>query len=256
MSILQPHAMCCFDHRGNTRGFMGKRILIVEDEEALCITLGDRLHREGYEVDFAFDGLAGLEKINSSSFDLIILDVLLPAKSGLDVCMSARRDKITTPILFLTAKSQTVDRIIGLKLGADDYLTKPFDSLELIARVEALLRFPRTANGKSASDYVQFDSMTLDLRKAQVLNNGNLINLTTKEFQLLRYFTEHPGVTISREELLSHVWDFKPGTITRTVDMHIASLRHKLECSSRNPQIIETVPHLGYRFTAEVRALV
>jgi two-component system alkaline phosphatase synthesis response regulator PhoP len=253
MSTLEARAMSCFGDRENARGFMVKRILIVEDEEALCITLGDRLRREGYEVDFAFDGLTGLERVTSSSFDLIILDIMLPAKSGLDVCMSARRNKIITPILFLTAKNQTVDRVIGLKMGADDYLTKPFDSSELIARIEALLRFPRAARSPSNSDYVQFDSMTLDLRKAQVLHNGNLINLTTKECQLLRYFTEHPGVTISREELLLHVWDFKPGTITRTVDMHIASLRHKLESSSRTPKMIETVPHLGYRFTAEVR---
>jgi len=234
---------------------MEKRILIVEDEQALCITLGDRLRREGYEVDFAFDGSAGFEKISSSPYNLIILDITLPFKTGLDLCMAARRDGIDTPILFLTGRSQTVDRVIGLKLGGDDYLAKPFDSLELLARVEALLRFPRAANGKIASDYVQFDSMTLDLRKAQVVDNGKLINLTTKEFQLLRYFTEHPGVTISREELLSRVWDLKPGTITRTVDMHIASLRHKLEYSSKNRQIIETVPHLGYRFTAEVRAV-
>ena len=234
---------------------MEKRILIVEDEEALCITLGDRFRREGYEVEVAFDGLTGLEKINSSSFDLIILDIMLPAKSGLDLCLAARREKIATPILFLTAKSQTVDRIIGLKMGGDDYLVKPFDSWELLARVEALLRFPRTANARGNSDYVQFDSMTLDLRKAQIVHNGNIINLTNKEFQLLRYFIEHPGVTISREELLSRVWDLKPGTITRTVDMHVASLRQKLECSPKTPQIIETVPHLGYRFAAEVKAV-
>ena len=232
---------------------MEKRILIVEDEEDLIMTLGDRLRREGYEVDVASDGLAGAEKISSSSYDLIILDIMLRGKSGLDLCVEARRDGISTPILFLTAKSHTVDRIIGLKLGADDYLVKPFESLELLARVEALLRFPRNTNGKGGADYVHFDSMTLDLRRAQVSNNGNLINLTTKEFQLLRYFTEHPGVTISRDELLSSVWELKPGTITRTVDMHVASLRHKLECSPKGPQIIETVPHLGYRFSAEVR---
>lgn len=234
---------------------MEKRILIVEDEEALCMTLGDRFRQEGYEVTVAYDGSTGLEMINSSFFDLIILDIMLPSKSGLDLCMAARRDKIATPILFLTAKSQTVDRIIGLKLGGDDYLVKPFDSLELMARVEALLRYPRNANGKGGSNYVQFDSITLDLRKAQIVQNGNLINLTNKEFQLLRYFTEHPGVTISREELLSRVWDLKPGTITRTVDMHVASLRQKLECAPNSSQIIETVPHLGYRFTAQVRAV-
>jgi two-component system alkaline phosphatase synthesis response regulator PhoP len=234
---------------------MEKRILIVEDEEALCMTLGDRLRREGYDVDVAFDGATGSEKISSASFDLIILDIMLPERNGLDLCVDARRDGISNPILFLTARTQTVDRIIGLKLGADDYLTKPFDSLELVARVQALLRFPRSANTKTSSDYVQFDSMILDMRKAQITQNGNVIGLTTKEFQLLRYFIEHPGTTISREELLLHVWDFKPGTITRTVDMHVASLRHKLEYLPKNPQIIETVPHLGYRFVMDVKPL-
>jgi DNA-binding response OmpR family regulator len=234
---------------------MKKRILIVEDEEELCITLGDRLRREEYDVDFALDGSTGWKKISSSSYDLIILDIMLPAKSGLDVCMTARRDGIVTPILFLTAKGQTVDRIIALKMGADGYLVKPFDSLELLAHVEALLRFPRTPSANGGAHFVQFGSMTLDLRKGHVIQNGNLINLTAKEFQLLRYFTEHPGVTIPREELLSHVWDLMPGTMTRTVDMHIATLRHKLGQSPNIPQIIETVPHLGYRFTADVRAV-
>ena len=203
---------------------MQKHILIVEDEENLRVTLGDRLRREGYEVEVALDGLVGLEKIMSSSFDLIILDVMLPARSGLDVCVSSRRAGITTPILFLAARSQTVDHIIGLKLGADDYIAKPFDSMELLAHVEALVRFPRAASAKGSSEYVQFESMTLDLRKGHITQNGNIITLTTKEFQLLRYFTEHPGVPISREELLLRVWDLKPGTMTRTVDMHVANV--------------------------------
>jgi len=232
---------------------MEKRILIVDDAEELCMTLGDRLRLEGYEVEFASDGLTGFEKITTSSFDLIILDIMLPERSGLDLCIAVRREGIATPILFLTARCQTVDRIIGLKLGADDYISKPFDSMELLAHVEALLRWPRTGRVKGGSDHVQFDSFTLDLRKGQIVHNGSVINLTTKEFQLLRYFTEHPGMTISREELLSRVWDHKPGTVTRTVDMHIASLRQKLEHDPKNPQIIETVPHLGYRFTAPVK---
>ncbi len=234
-------------------GSMDKRILVVEDEEALCITLGDRLRREGYEVEFASDGLTGFDKITSSSFDLIIMDIMLPARSGLDLCIAARREGIVAPILFLTARSQTVDRIIGLKIGGDDFLSKPFDAMELLARVEALLRWPRNGPVKGNPASVQLDAMTLDLRKGQIVQDGRVVNLTTKEFQLLRYFTEHPGVTISREDLLSRVWDLKPGTMTRTVDMHIASLRQKLEHDPKNPQMIETVPHLGYRFIAHVK---
>jgi len=233
---------------------MSKRILIVEAEEALSLTLCDRLREEGYSVEFESDGLTGFDRIISCSFDLIILDTMLPGRSGLDLCVAARSEGIATPILFLTARSQPVDRIIGLKVGGDDCLSKPFDSPEFSARVEALLRWPRNGHGKKSPNHVYFESFTLDLRKAQIVRNGSIVNLTTKEFQLLRYFTEHPGVTISREELLSCVWDLKPGTLTRTVDMHIASLRQKLEHDSKNRQMIETVPHFGYRFTAQMKS--
>jgi two-component system, OmpR family, alkaline phosphatase synthesis response regulator PhoP len=242
------------DARQNCSGPMSKRILIVEHEEALCLTLGDRLRREGYQVAFASDGLAGFDKIATSSFDLIILNVMLPGRSGLDLCMTARSEGIATPILFLTAKSQPIDRVIGLKVGGDDCLSTPFDSMELLARVEALLRWPRNGHVNGGSNQVQFDSFTLDLRRGQIFHNGTEISLTTKEFQLLRYFTEHPSMTISREELLFRVWDHKSGTFTRTVDMHIASLRRKLEDDPKNPKIIETVPHLGYRFTSPVKS--
>jgi two-component system alkaline phosphatase synthesis response regulator PhoP len=207
------------------------------------------LRQEGYRVEWASDGAEGIEKITRSSFDLIILDIMLPRVSGLDVCMAARREGIVTPILFVTARSQTVDRIVGLKLGGDDYIAKPFDTMELLARVEALLRWPRSANGQT-SDHLQFESMTLDLRKAQVVRNGEIIHVTSKEFQLLRYLAERPGVTVSRDELLMQVWDHRPGTLTRTVDIHIASLRQKLEDDPRNPTLIETIPHFGYRFVS------
>jgi two-component system alkaline phosphatase synthesis response regulator PhoP len=230
---------------------MSKSILVVEDEEHLCITLSDRLRREGYQVEWASDGAEGIEKITHSSFDLIILDIMLPRVSGLDVCMAARREGVVTPILFVTARSQTVDRIIGLKLGGDDYIAKPFDTMELLARVEALLRWPRTGHVAHTPDYLQFESITLDLRKRQVVRNGSIIHVTSKEFQLLRYLAERPGVAISREELLLNVWDHKPGTLTRTVDIHIASLRQKLEEDPRNPQLIETVPHFGYQLVSD-----
>jgi two-component system alkaline phosphatase synthesis response regulator PhoP len=232
---------------------MSKRILVVEVEEELGLTLGERLRREGYEVEFASDELAGFDKITTSSFDLIILDMMLPGRSGLDLCVAARSEGVTAPILFLTARSRPMDSVIGLKLGADDCLSKPFDSMELLARVEALLRWPRNGHAKAGLDHVRFDSFTLDLRKGQIVHNGKVINLTTKEFQLLRYLTEHPSTAISREELLFSVWGHRPGTVTRTVDMHVASLRQKLEHDPKNPQIIETVPHLGYRFAVPVK---
>jgi two-component system alkaline phosphatase synthesis response regulator PhoP len=232
---------------------MSKRILVVEGEEELGSTLGERLRREGYEVEFASDELAGLDKITTSSFDLIILDVMLPGRSGLDLCVAARSEGVTAPILFLTARSRPIDSVIGLKLGGDDCLSKPFDPMELLARVEALLRWPRNGHAKAGPDHVRFDSFTLDLRRGQIVHNGKVINLTTKEFQLLRYLTEHPSTAVSREELLFSVWGHKPGTLTRTVDMHVASLRQKLEHDPKNPQIIETVPHLGYRFAVPVK---
>ena len=232
---------------------MSKHILMVEDEEELCLTLGDRLRSEGYLVDVAMDGKAGLEKATQSPFDLIILDIMLPHRSGLDLCTEIRRTGQDTPILLLTARSQTVEKIVGLKLGADDYVTKPFDTLELMARVEALLR--RRAGGSEAirsagGDNYQIGSLLIDARRARVSCNGQPVTLTAREFQLLRYFAEHPGVDLSRDELLEQVWGHMAGTFTRTVDMHVASLRQKLEPFPKRPEMIITVPGVGYRFQA------
>lgn len=230
---------------------MNKNILIVEDEEELCMTLGDRLRSEGYNVDFAVDGNAGWEKSTQRSFDLIILDIMLPFRSGLDLCTDIRRAGLTTPILILTARSQTVEKVVGLKLGADDYVTKPFDTLELMARVEALLRRTPSKSGTNQSngqDLYEFGALVLDVRRAKVTHNGKLLNLTAREFHLLRYFAEHQGATLSRDELLEQVWGHRAGTFTRTVDMHVASLRQKLEPIPKKPEMILTVPGIGYRF--------
>jgi len=230
---------------------MNKHILIVEDENELCMTLGDRLRSEGYVVDFALDGKAGLEKGTHLPFDLIILDIMLPFRSGLDVCTEIRRAGLTTPILLLTARSQTVEKVIGLKLGADDYVTKPFDTSELMARVEALLRRSPSKGepaGRSGSETYRIGQIVLDTRRARVTNHGEPVTLTAREFHLLRYLVENQGVNISRDELLEQVWGQKSGTLTRTVDMHVASLRQKLESSPKNPQMIITVPGIGYRF--------
>lgn len=227
---------------------MSGNILIVEDEQQLCLTLGDRLRNEGYAVDFAFDGKSGFEKIQNSPFDLVILDIMLPLRSGLDLCMDIRRSGFTTPILILTALSQSVEKVAGLKLGADDYVTKPFDTLELMARVEALLRRSPKSDGAAAKEVYRLGPLLMDTRKSRVTRDGQPVNLTSREFQLLRYLVEHQGITVSREELLEQVWGHIPGTLTRTVDMHIASLRQKLEAQPKKPEMIITVPLMGYKF--------
>jgi two-component system alkaline phosphatase synthesis response regulator PhoP len=222
--------------------------LIVEDEEQLCMTLGDRLRSEGYAVDFALDGKAGLEKMNQVAFDLVILDIMLPHRSGLDLCMDLRRSGFTTPILILTALSQSVEKVAGLKLGADDYVTKPFDTLELMARVEALLRRSPRSDSAGSKEVYRIGSLLLDTRKSRVTRDGQPVNLTSREYQLFRYLVEHRGTIVSREELLEQVWGHIPGTMTRTVDMHIASLRQKLEAQPKKPEMIITVPLMGYKF--------
>lgn len=233
---------------------MNKRILLVEDEEELCMTIGDRLRSEGYSVDFAGNGVEGSDKVSHSAYDLIILDIMLPLRSGLELCTEIRRNGLTTPILFLTARSQTVDKVVGLRLGADDYLSKPFDTLELMARIEALLR--RTIRNQDSAQAppaqrLQFGGFILDIRKTELTQAGRLINLTAKEYQLIRYFAEHPGITISREELLLEVWGHKADTFTRTVDMHVASLRQKLEQNTGKAKLILTVQGFGYKLSVE-----
>jgi two-component system alkaline phosphatase synthesis response regulator PhoP len=230
---------------------MNESILIVEDEQELCLTLGDRLRSEGYVVDFAADGKDGLEKATQLPFHLIILDIMLPLRSGLDLCTDIRRAGIATPILLLTARSQTVDKVIGLKLGADDYVTKPFDTLELMARIEVLLR--RTPIKKEITPTIaptiyKFGAIVLDIQRTKVTQDGKSVNLTAREFRLFHYFAEHPGITISREELLREVWGHNSGTLTRTVDVHVASLRQKLEPDPKKPEMILTISGFGYRF--------
>lgn len=229
---------------------MSKRILLVEDEPGLVLTLTDRLTSEGYQVESARDGEKGLERASVEAFDAILLDVMLPRKNGFDVCRDLRQRNVTTPILMLTARGQIVDKVVGLKLGADDYLTKPFEMMELLARVEALLRRAATtpAPSISATETYQFDSVKIDFRRAEVDRNGEKIELSAKEFQLLRYFIEHREATLSRDELLNEVWGYDAMPTTRTVDVHIAWLRQKLEPNPRHPIYILTVHGMGYKF--------
>jgi two-component system alkaline phosphatase synthesis response regulator PhoP len=224
---------------------MNENILLIEDEEALRMTLSDRLRSEGYIVDLAADGDQGFQKATGSPYDLVILDVMLPRRSGLDVCRGIRLAGLATPILLLTARGETVDKVVGLKLGADDYVTKPFDTMELIARIEAILRRSAT---KVAQGVQHIGNIRVDFRGTEVTREGKLVPLSPREFQLLRYFVEHEGKTVSRSDILREVWGYEEGTYTRTVDVHVASLRQKLEESPKSPKMILTMAGLGYKF--------
>jgi two-component system, OmpR family, alkaline phosphatase synthesis response regulator PhoP len=224
---------------------VNEKILLVEDEQALRSTLSVRLRGEGYVVDTAGDGLEGFEKATTQPFDLIILDVMLPVRSGLDLCRDIRQAGLATPIMFLSARHQTYDKVVGLKLGADDYVTKPFKAIELIARIEALMRRVPVRSGQGVH---QFGSIRVDLRRGEVTRDDKPLYLSAREFQLLRYFIERAGSTIPRAELLRSVWGYESGTLTRTVDMHVASLRDKLEENPRHPVLMVTVPGVGYKF--------
>lgn len=228
---------------------MTANILLVEDEEALRMTLGDRLNSEGYAVDYAFDGEEGLRKATHLPFDLIILDVMLPRKSGFDVCRDVRQAGVITPILMLTARGQTVDKVLGLKLGADDYLTKPFEMIELTARVEALLRRAPTRTPEQQKVY-HVGALEIDVRGTTVSRDGKPVRLSAREFQLLRYLVERQGATLSRDQILKDVWGYNEDTFTRTVDVHVASLRQKLEKDPKQPELILTVQGLGYKLAS------
>jgi two-component system alkaline phosphatase synthesis response regulator PhoP len=224
-----------------------RRILIVEDEEALVMVLRDRLLSEGYEVDVANDGEAAVEKAIGAALDLILLDVALPRKSGFDVCRDLRQRGLETPILMLTARGQVVDRVVGLKLGADDYLTKPFDMMELLARIEALLRRSRAPLAPTADAYA-FGPIRVDFRRAEVLREGMPVELSALELRLLRYFVENRGALLTRDELLDKVWGYGATPVTRTVDVHVASLRQKIERNPSRPEYLVTVHGMGYKF--------
>jgi two-component system, OmpR family, alkaline phosphatase synthesis response regulator PhoP len=227
---------------------MSKRILLIEDEPGLVMTLTDRLASEGYSIVSRGDGDSGLHTALHESFDLLLLDVMLPKKSGFDVCQELRKRDVRTPILMLTARGQVVDKVVGLKIGADDYLTKPFEMPELIARIEALIRRAGATNPLITAEVHQFGDVEIDFRRAEVRRGGTIVDLSAKEFQLLKYFMEHRGATLSRDELLNEVWGYDSLPSTRTIDVHVAWLRQKLEPNPRHPQYILTVHGLGYKF--------
>ena len=225
---------------------MAKRILLVEDEPGLVLTLTDRLVREGYAVESSTDGQSGLERAAGEAFDLVLLDVMLPRLGGFDVLKELRHRNVETPVIMLTARGQVVDRVVGLKLGADDYVTKPFEMVELLARIEAKLR--RAPVTPHPAEGYQFGSVRVDFRRAEVTRDGQPLELSAREFQLLKYFIEHRGATLTREELLNEVWGYNAMPSTRTVDVHVAWLRQKIEPNPRHPQFVITVHGMGYKF--------
>jgi two-component system, OmpR family, alkaline phosphatase synthesis response regulator PhoP len=223
------------------------RLLLVEDEPGLRLTLSDRLVSEGYCVDTASDGDEALARATGALHDLIVLDVMLPLRSGLDVCRLLRQRGITTPVLMLTAKGQVADKVVGLKLGADDYLTKPFETIELLARLEALLR--RGLGGPlPGGERYRFGDVMVDFRRMEASRGGRPVELSAREFKLLRHFIEHRGDTLSRDALLADVWGYDETPLTRTVDVHVAGLRQKLEPNPKAPEFILTIHGLGYKF--------
>jgi two-component system, OmpR family, alkaline phosphatase synthesis response regulator PhoP len=227
---------------------MSARILLVEDELGVALTLSDLLQGEGYEVETSGDGPGGLARASSEAFDLIVLDVMLPGKNGLEVCSELRQRGKDVAILMLTAKSQLTDRVKGLKTGADDYLTKPFEPPELLARVEALLR--RVKKEKlSPVTYFEFEDVAIDFEKGDVRKGGAAVPMAGKELELLRYLIDRRGKVVSRDELLEAVWQYQPGISSRTIDVHVAWLRQKLEDNPANPRHIHTARGIGYRFS-------
>jgi two-component system alkaline phosphatase synthesis response regulator PhoP len=228
---------------------MSARILLVEDESSLALTLSDLLANEGYEVECASDGPKGLARALNEPFDLIVLDVMLPGMSGFDVCRSLRERGKDVAILMLTARTQLTDRVVGLKLGADDYLTKPFEPPELLARIEALLRRIKKDKLPPVVSF-HFGNVDVDFERGEVRRAGAPVSLAAKELELLRYLVNHRGRVVKREELLEGVWEYQPGVSSRTIDVHVAWLRQKLEENPATPKHIHTVRGVGYRFSA------
>ena len=224
---------------------MNEHILLVEDEQALRTALEIRLRAEGYVLDTAVDGEEALRKATNIPFDLIVLDVMLPVRNGFDVCRDVRQQGMATPILMLTVRDKLVDKVVGLNLGADDYMTKPFESEELIARIQALLRRVPILTGQGV---YEFSSVYVNVPRGEVTRDGKPVDLTRREFQLLCYLMERRGTPVHRRELLRSIWGYDTEMYTRTIDTHVASLRRKLEEDPSRPQLIVTISNVGYKF--------
>ena len=224
--------------------FALQQILIVEDEPDMALGLKHNFEYEGYEVRVARDGSEGLDAALATPYDLIILDVMLPSLSGLDVCRQLRRKGLATPIIMLTARGQEMDKVIGLETGADDYVTKPFSIKELLARVRAHIR----RQSRQPIQHYRLGDIDLDFLHYKAIRSQVPLDLSPREFEILKYLIEHKGETVTREQLLDDVWGYNNYPITRTIDNHIAKLRQKVEPIPSEPQYIITVHRIGYRF--------
>ena len=222
-------------------------ILIIEDEPAMQLGLKDNLELESYQVAVASDGQVGLEKLRTGNFDLVLLDVMLPKLSGFDVCKSARAAGIRTPIILLTAKGEEIDKVVGLELGADDYITKPFSVRELLARIKAILRRSQKAEGDKVETKVTLGRLHLDFSVYLAHENDKEVKLSQKEFAILLHLHKNKNQTVSRYDLLENVWGYEEQITTRTVDNFIVRLRQKIEANPNQPKIILTVHGSGYK---------
>lgn len=221
------------------------KILIVEDEPNMRLGLKDNLEFEGYDVDFANDGEAGLHKILDGNYDLILLDVMMPKMSGFDVCKTIRKKGISTPVILLTAKDQEIDKVLGLELGADDYVTKPFSLRELLARIKAVLR--RGENLRIDDSKVQIGRIEVNFQNYTAHEDDSPVQMSHREFEILNYLWKHRNKTVSRDSLLEKIWGYDETPTTRTVDNFILKLRQKTEKDPNHPQIIITVHGIGYK---------
>jgi two-component system, OmpR family, alkaline phosphatase synthesis response regulator PhoP len=226
---------------------MRRRILLVEDEAGLRRTLKDLLVSSGYIVETSGDGVEAQGRAETEAFDLIVLDVMLPSRSGFDVARNLRKNGVQTPVLMLTARTELNNKVQGFKSGADDYVTKPFEAPELLVRVEALLRRAQTGSRKKIQAW-DFEDISVDFTKARLTRKGKHIDLSERECRLLQHLIESRGEVVTRDELLEEVWGYEAPPMTRTVDVHISWLRQKLEDDPANPRFIVTVHGQGYRF--------
>ncbi|MBN1597972.1 MAG: response regulator transcription factor [Bacteroidales bacterium] len=226
------------------------KILIVEDEANMLRGLKDNLEFEGYIVDTAEEGNTGLEKLLQNKYDLILLDVMLPNISGFDICKTARKEGITTPIIMLTAKGEEIDKVLGLELGADDYITKPFSLRELLARIKAILRRTKSSGNGLINENIniQIGKLTVNFKNYEAFIDEKPVKMSHKEFEILHYLYQNANKTIDRDELMSNVWDINYDITTRTVDNFILKLRQKIENDPNQPKIIHTVHGVGYKF--------
>jgi len=223
-----------------------RRVLLIEDDHMMAIALKDGLESEGYHTELAENGNVGFRMASEKNYDLVILDVMLPKLSGYDVCRRLRAENNPVPIIILTARSLDVEKVQGLKLGADDYITKPFSLMELFARMEAVLR--RSSRPVEIQDCYEFDGISLDFKRYQATKAGQALDLSPREFRILKFFIERRGQVVSRDRLLDGVWSHDGFPSTRTVDTHIAKLRQKIEERPDNPQHLITIHGVGYKF--------